>query len=59
MKLKILPYNRVINNLNGLTVELFMKKAGENFIIEETSQKVPRCKEIIVCFWIINGIHSD
>lgn len=39
--LKILAYNRVIKDLNGLTEEEFLNKISENFVITETEQKVP------------------
>lgn len=34
-ELKILPYNRVVRDLNGLTEEAFLMKAGEYFEIEK------------------------
>ena len=40
--LQILAYNRVIKDLNGLSEEEFFAKVGENFIIEETTQKTPK-----------------
>jgi uncharacterized protein (DUF1015 family) len=39
--LKILAYNRVVKNLNGLSEEEFLARVGENFIIIETDEKVP------------------
>lgn len=39
--LKILAYNRVIKDLNGLTEDEFLQKVSENFVIEETIEKVP------------------
>ncbi len=33
--LKIIDYNRVVKDLNGLTPEEFLKKISENFIIED------------------------
>ncbi len=39
--LKILAYNRVVKDLNGLSEEGFLQKIGENFVITETNQKVP------------------
>lgn len=36
-QLKILPYNRVVSDLNGYTKEEFMAKVSECFIIEEVS----------------------
>ncbi len=40
-QLKILAYNRVVKDLNGLTADEFMKKLGEDFIIEKSNVKVP------------------
>ncbi|MBO5387880.1 MAG: DUF1015 domain-containing protein [Lachnospiraceae bacterium] len=45
-QLKILPYNRVVRDLNGYTKEEFMAKVSEHFIIEEVSaplQPVEKC----------------
>lgn len=39
--LKILAYNRVVKDLNGLTEEEFLQQLGENFIISETAEKEP------------------
>ena len=40
--LRILAYNRVVKDLNGLSETEFFEKLKENFIINETSEKVPR-----------------
>lgn len=34
-QLKILDYNRIVKDLNGLTEEEFLNKVGEKFIVEE------------------------
>lgn len=34
-ELRILDYNRVVKDLNGLTVEAFLQKAGEHFFVEK------------------------
>ena len=39
--LRILAYNRVVKDLNGLSEEDFFAKVSENFIISETGKKVP------------------
>lgn len=39
--LRILAYNRVVKDLNGLTEEEFFRKIGEKFIVSETDQKAP------------------
>src|ERR1035437_1004313 len=40
-QLKILPYNRVVVDLNGLTKEDFLNKIKENFTIEKNDMKEP------------------
>lgn len=40
--LKILPYNRVIKDLNGLSEEDFFARIQENFVLSETDEKVPQ-----------------
>jgi uncharacterized protein (DUF1015 family) len=40
--LRILAYNRVIKDLNGLSEEEFFKKISENFAVAETDEKEPR-----------------
>ncbi len=39
--LRILAYNRVVKDLNGLSEEEFLQKLSENFIVSETEQKKP------------------
>jgi uncharacterized protein (DUF1015 family) len=38
--LKILPYNRVVTDLNDLTKEQFLEKAGENFDIQKARDEI-------------------
>jgi uncharacterized protein (DUF1015 family) len=40
-QMKILPYNRVVRDLNGLTETEFFRKINEKFEYEETRQKAP------------------
>ena len=40
-QLAILPYNRVVHDLNGLSVEEFLGKVGEKFTISESTVKSP------------------
>ncbi len=40
-QLKILAYNRIIRDLNGLTADTFIKKLSENFKVEKTGLTVP------------------
>lgn len=38
--LKIIDYNRVVKDLNGLTPEEFLNKLSENFIVEEKGEEI-------------------
>lgn len=40
--LKILPYNRVVRDLNGLTDDEFLKRIGAAFVVERSDLKAPR-----------------
>jgi len=40
-QLKILPYNRVVHSLNGLSAEEFLEKVKENFEIETPASDTP------------------
>ncbi len=40
--LKILAYNRVVYELNGLTTEEFLSAASENFIVQKTGDPEPK-----------------
>jgi len=40
--LRILAYNRVVKDLNGLTTGEFFERVRENFIVAETVEKIPR-----------------
>ncbi|MGB8319632.1 MAG: DUF1015 family protein [Ignavibacteriaceae bacterium] len=44
-QVKILPYNRIIYNLNGLTEDEFLKEISEKFNIEKSKQKEPGGKK--------------
>ena len=39
--LKILPYNRVVHDLNGLSPEEFLERIQENFLIVDEDKKIP------------------
>jgi uncharacterized protein (DUF1015 family) len=39
--LRILAYDRLVSDLNGLSNDAFLAKIGENFIVSETDQTVP------------------
>jgi uncharacterized protein (DUF1015 family) len=40
--LRILPYNRVIKDLNGLSDDEFFARIQQNFVLTESSEKVPQ-----------------
>ncbi|NOZ14061.1 MAG: DUF1015 domain-containing protein [Acidobacteria bacterium] len=40
-QLAIMPYNRVVKDLNGLTKEQFLEKVAEKFNVEKTGKKEP------------------
>lgn len=40
-QLKILPYNRVVKDLNGLNEKDFLREVSENFVIVESNMKEP------------------
>jgi uncharacterized protein (DUF1015 family) len=40
-QMKILPYNRVVRDLNGLAPEAFLSKVDERFVRRPTDSKVP------------------
>jgi uncharacterized protein (DUF1015 family) len=43
-QVKILPYNRIVYNLNGLTNEEFLNQISEKFTVEKSGQKEPKQK---------------
>jgi len=43
-QLRILPYNRVVKDLNGMTASQFLSKLSEKFDIEEVASPSPRAK---------------
>ena len=40
--LRILPYNRVVEDLNGLTSDEFLEKIQDEFTVADTGQKLPQ-----------------
>ena len=50
-QLKILPYNRVVFDLNGMNKDSFLKKIKEDFEVEKTSSKSPDKKRLF-CMYI-------
>ncbi len=43
-QLRILPYNRIVKDLNGKSEEEFLSEASEKFTIEKTDRKEPYAK---------------
>ncbi len=52
-QLKILPYNRVVFDLNGNSEEEFLKKVSENFTVAETTSPEPSARREIKMY--LNG----
>lgn len=48
--LRILAYNRIVKDLNNLSEAEFFQKASENFVITETSEKIPAFKNEFCLF---------
>ncbi|MBN2570956.1 MAG: DUF1015 domain-containing protein, partial [Ignavibacteriales bacterium] len=44
-QLKILPYNRVVLDLNGLTKEAYFNLVKEKFIVAQTEEKEPKAQK--------------
>lgn len=53
-ELRILPYNRLIKNVNGLTEEKLFEELEKNFKVEKTSQKKPSQKSEF-CMYLGKG----
>jgi uncharacterized protein (DUF1015 family) len=62
-QLKILPYNRVIVDLKGLTKEDFLKKVSENFTVEKSDIKEPEERRTFGMYiggeWYILGVRDS
>ena len=50
-ELRIMPYNRVVKDLNGLDSETFFSRLRENFIVAETTEKTPQ-KHGKICMYL-------
>jgi len=55
--LQILPYNRVVKDLNGLTDEEFFAKIRESFVLSDSDEKVPH-KHGEVCMYLNGSWHK-
>jgi uncharacterized protein (DUF1015 family) len=49
-QLKILPYNRVVKDLNGLDKETFLNRIGESFGVSESSSKSPETDHAVTMY---------
>jgi len=49
-QLRIMPYNRIVFDLNGMSKEQFMEKIKENFEIEETTSPNPPAKRTFTMY---------
>lgn len=46
-QLNILPYNRVVKDLNGLTADGFLQRLNESFMLDSNGEKVPDSAECL------------
>ncbi len=56
-QLQILPYNRVVKDLNGLNVPSFLERAGEVFVLSSDGRKSPDGPGE-VCIYVDGNWHS-
>jgi len=49
-QLKILPYNRVVLDLNGLSKDDFLNEVSEKFFVSPTKEKEPKAKNIFCIY---------
>ena len=56
-QLKILPYNRVVKDLNGMSADGFLKRLSEQFRVDSNGQKVPDGPES-VCIYLKGQWHT-
>lgn len=56
-QLKILPYNRVVKDLNGLSAEGFLKQLADQFRLDSNGRKVPEGSES-VCVYLEGQWHT-
>src|ERR1051325_9222565 len=43
-QLKILPYNRIVRDLNGMSSDEFLTRVGEQFTVTDSASPVPRAR---------------
>ncbi len=58
-QVKILPYNRIIFNLNGLTEDEFLNEISEKFSVEKSDQKEPEQKRSFGMYLAGDWYHSE
>ena len=62
-QLKILPYNRVVLDLNGLSKEAFLQKISENFTVEKNDIKEPEERRTFGMYldneWYLLGVRDS
>jgi uncharacterized protein (DUF1015 family) len=56
-QLKILPYNRVVKDLNGMSADGFLKRLADEFRLDSNGQKVPEGPES-VCIYLEGQWHT-
>ncbi len=56
-QLKILPYNRVVKDLNGMSADGFLKRLADEFRLDSNGQKVPDGPES-VCIYLEGQWHT-
>jgi uncharacterized protein (DUF1015 family) len=56
-QLKILPYNRVVKDLNGMSADGFLKRLSDEFRLDSNGQKVPDGPES-VCVYLEGQWHT-
>tara|TARA_R110002096_G_scaffold33146_27_gene95944 strand:- start:1704 stop:2936 length:1233 start_codon:yes stop_codon:yes gene_type:complete len=56
-QLKVLSYNRVVKDLNGLSAEEFLQQLTEGFVLESNGTKVPESSESL-CLYLEGQWHE-
>ncbi|MEX2578135.1 MAG: DUF1015 family protein [Verrucomicrobiales bacterium] len=56
-QLNILPYNRVVADLNGLSAEEFLKRLGETFALDSDDRKEPESSQSL-CLYVDGRWHT-
>ncbi len=56
-QLNILPYNRVVKDLNGFTPDGFLRQLTDNFILDSNGTKIPESAETL-CVYIDGEWHT-